>query len=66
MIAQRKAEYLDWAAFLARPGRWLSEQDAKEHAAVERLRSAHPLPKLDGTVDTIPSIQSALIANGLQ
>jgi hypothetical protein len=30
------------------------------------LRSAHPLPKLDGTVDTIPSIQSALIANGLQ
>jgi hypothetical protein len=66
MIAQRKTEYLNWAAFLARPGLWLSEQEAKEHAAIERLRSARPLPKLDGTVDTIPSMQSALIANGLQ
>jgi hypothetical protein len=66
MIAQRKTEYLNWAAFLARPGLWLSEQEAQEHAAAERLRSARPLPKLQGTVDTIPSIQSALIANGLQ
>jgi hypothetical protein len=66
LIAQRKTEYLNTAAFLAGPRAWLSEQDAQEHAAAERLRSAHPLPKLDGTVDTIPSIQSALIANGLQ
>jgi hypothetical protein len=66
MIAQRKTEYLNWAAFLTRPAVWLSEQDAKEHAAAERVRSARPLPKLDGTVDTIPSMQSALIANGLQ
>jgi hypothetical protein len=66
MIAQRKTEYLNWAAFLARPAVWLSEQGAKEDAAAERVRSARPLPKLDGTVDAIPSMQSALIAHGLQ
>lgn len=31
-----------------------------------RVRAGQPLPMLDGTVDVIPSIQSAVIANGLK
>lgn len=66
MITQGQNEYHNWAVFLRGPTAWLSEQDARERTALERLRSTRPLPKLDGTVDTIASVQSALIANGLQ
>jgi hypothetical protein len=66
LFAQRQTEYRNWADFFRGPTAWLSEQDAREQAAMARLRSTRALPKLDGTVDTIASVQSALIANGLQ
>jgi hypothetical protein len=65
-IALRKMDLYGWIQFLSEPGRWLVSNDAKRHAASEQLRIQHPLPWLDGTVDTIPSIQSALIAHGLR
>jgi hypothetical protein len=65
-VAARKMDLVGWVEFLSGPGRWLASQEAKQRAASEQLRTQHPLPALDGTVDSIPSIQSALIANGLR
>ena len=49
--------------FVRSPHAWLRElRDAKEEAWL-RLRTAYPLPDLIGTVDTIPSVQTRVIAH---
>jgi hypothetical protein len=65
-VAARKMDLVSWVEFLSGPRRWLASKEAAQHSASEQLRTQHPLPALDGTVDAIPSIQSALIANGLR
>lgn len=65
-IAERRGDIANWLDFLSGPRRWLSAQEATQRSLSEQLRVKHPLPSLDGTVDAIPSIQSALIANGLR
>ncbi len=47
------------------PKGWSSRQDDSARAAAQRLAAATPLPSLSGTIDTIPSMQSEVIANGL-
>jgi hypothetical protein len=49
----------------ADPDRWLAGLGAQEKGAEAAVRAAQPLPPLDGTVDTIPDQQSAVIAAGL-
>ncbi len=53
------------AAALADPWSFAGYLDDRKHAAVTSITDLHPLPRLDGRVDTIPSMQSRVIANGL-
>src|SRR5674476_1478812 len=55
-----------WPRFLSAPNQWLTDQEKLQQVAMARVRAGQPLPMLDGTVDVIPSIQSAVIANGLK
>jgi hypothetical protein len=66
LVAERRVEYAHWINFISSPGRWLAEQRAREKASYEQIRAQHSWPQLEGTVDIIPSMQSALIANGLR
>jgi hypothetical protein len=43
----------------------LEQRKAEKKAAWEAMRAKEPLPSLQGSVDVIPSIQSSLLANGL-
>jgi hypothetical protein len=45
--------------------KWLTVHKNNQERALEAVRDAYPLPKVDGTIDIIPSSQSAVIANGL-
>ncbi|MFA5950045.1 MAG: hypothetical protein WC807_07155 [Hyphomicrobium sp.] len=51
--------------FVLAPSAWKAAVATSEMNARERTASSEPLPKLKGTVDAIPSMQSAIIANGL-
>jgi hypothetical protein len=50
---------------LAAPGERLRQLQAARDHAMQELRAAHPMPRLAGAVDIIPSKQSLLIAHGL-
>jgi hypothetical protein len=50
---------------LAAPGERLRQLQAARDHAMQELRAAHPLPRLEGAVDIIPSKQSLLIAHGV-
>ena len=51
--------------FVISPADWRSDMAAAETRARAAVAKTMPLPKLDGTVDAIPSVQSILIANNL-
>ncbi|SIQ10372.1 hypothetical protein SAMN05880590_10220 [Rhizobium sp. RU35A] len=53
------------AELIMRPSVWLANLEARNKAALAAIKAQTPLPPLDGTVDIIPSAQSAVIANGL-
>jgi hypothetical protein len=55
-----------WPQFLESPDRWVANEENLQQAAMASVRAAQPLPKLNGTVDAIPSIQSGVVANGLR
>jgi hypothetical protein len=65
-VAARKMDLMGWVEFISGPRRWLALKEATQRGAAEQLRIQHPLPAVDGTVDAIPSIQSALIAHDLR
>jgi len=44
---------------------WLRHQREQRNATLASIRRAVPLPPLDGPVDSIPAIQSPIIAHGL-
>ena len=44
---------------------WLQHQRDRRKAAIARIQRAVPLPPLDGPVDSIPAIQSPILAHGL-
>ena len=50
---------------LAAPSERLRQLQAARDHAMQELRTEHPLPRLEGAVDIIPSKQSLLIAHGL-
>lgn len=54
-----------WIDFIKNPKSWLDAQETMRAEAIKRVRIEQPLLPLKGTVDAIPSIQAALIANGL-
>jgi hypothetical protein len=50
---------------LSSPSSWLRSADDWRASRTAVMREEHPLPKLDGPVDIIPSRQSEVIANDL-
>lgn len=61
--AQEAGEVL--LRFLRYPTGWKREAEVRLAAARASLRSSHPLPAIDGTIDMVPSNQALLIAHGL-
>jgi hypothetical protein len=53
------------AAYLSDPSRWQAEAAAAKERAWNNIQQARPLPKLVGSVDIIPSEQTAVLAHGL-
>ncbi len=53
------------ATALVDPQGFAGHLDDLKLSAVAKMTEFYPLPKLDGGVDTIPSMQSRIIANGL-
>jgi hypothetical protein len=51
--------------FFANPTRTIEVWKHEKDAAWARVRDAKALPMLDGTVDVIPSLQSSVLAHGL-
>jgi len=49
-------------ALLAGPGAWLAEHLRNHRLYLATLAANSPIQELDGTVDTVPSLQAALIA----
>jgi hypothetical protein len=47
---------------VSEPSRWSAGRQAARQAALDTIRRDEALPDLEGTVDSIPSIQAALIA----
>ena len=48
------------------PGAWLRHQEAVMQRARATVRSGQPLPAIRGSIDALPSIQSAIIAADLE
>ena len=59
------AEINNWGQFLWDPAAFVATARANKLAAYAQISAAYPLPKLVGTVDIVPSRQTALIANGI-
>lgn len=59
------AQYHSLMRILSDPQGWLTSLETDRRAAIDRIRRDMPLPALDGTVDAIPSVQSAILAHGL-
>lgn len=58
-------QYHALGRILSDPDGWLNSLEADRRAALERIRKDMPLPALDGTVDSVPSVQSTILAHGL-
>jgi hypothetical protein len=65
-VTQPYDEIFRWADFLTEPDTWWATQQQHQAEAIAYVQSKQPLPALVGTVDSIPSIQSSLIAKGLR
>ena len=50
---------------IASPGTWHAARQLEYEQALEGIRAKTPLPRLAGPVDSIASMQAAVIANGL-
>jgi len=53
-------------AFAKHPSAWIAQKKREKELAWDRVRKMLPLPALAGTVDTLPSIQSSILAHGLK
>src|SRR5262249_5270530 len=51
--------------FVRDPQAWLSQANSQKQKAWLEIRKTRPLPKLTGTVDIIPSEQTAVLASGM-
>jgi len=58
-------ELADTAQAIVSPSRWYGERQARRDDALAALARTSPVQALDGSVDAIPSLQSSLIAAGL-
>ena len=65
MISALDVELGAWGRFLRSPSAFADRARADKASAWAALRNAHPLPNLVGSVDMVPSEQSAVLANGL-
>jgi hypothetical protein len=54
------------AVFVRSPHDWNRAMEGRQRQAADAVKAISPLPPLEGTVDSIPNIQSDLIANGLK
>ena len=54
------------AELLLDPPGWMAHQREEKAQSFRAVRSRRPLPALDGSGDVIPSVQSELIASGLE
>ena len=59
------AEATTLFAIARNPENWLEANKTRLRESAKILQNQNPLPQLTGTVDTIPSVQSTVIANGL-
>lgn len=70
-VAKRWIDKVDRSFRLARdfaidPPGWITAKQREKEAAWARVRDDLPLPLLRGSVDTISSVQSSILAHGLQ
>lgn len=63
---QMSQAFGDAAEFVKHPSAWIAQKQHDKELAWNRVRKALPLPALAGTVDTLPSIQSSILAHGLK
>lgn len=68
-LGQLTSTYLRSAGMLwqyvSNPNGWQQGKSAEQSKAIASIAASIPLVKLDGTVDVLPSVQSDVIANGL-
>jgi hypothetical protein len=64
-VAAAGDELGSWDALLRDPSGFAENLRAAKAAAFAAVRAAHPLPRLDGTVDILPSEQTSVLAAGL-
>jgi len=55
----------DLISFVANHESWSTKNNRLQSKTMAAIAAQHPVPKITGSVDTIPSIQSRLIASGL-
>lgn len=65
LIARPMEEAASAARFIANPGAFIAALEAAKERAWADIRAQTPLPALAGSVDVIPNMQSALVANRL-
>ena len=56
----------DATTALSDPERWAASWRERQKAAYAMVRTLVPLPKLEGSIDVIPNIQSSVIAHGME
>ncbi|WP_143530431.1 hypothetical protein [Rhizobium sp. RU36D] len=61
-----QADATGLASFIVHPEAWLDDLQARNDASAAAIQQATPLPRLDGSVDIIPSAQSTVIAHNLR
>lgn len=65
---QLKAPFLqlqELVQFVSHPGEWMSHKENGKNSAFKQIQDSRKLPQLSGTVDSIPNIQTAILAAGL-
>ncbi|HEY8383007.1 MAG TPA: hypothetical protein VIL09_12745 [Microvirga sp.] len=65
LISSPANEIVRMAAFASSPTAWFAAMDERKTRAFQAIRSRQDLPTMAGSVDVIPSMQSALLAHGL-
>jgi hypothetical protein len=60
------SDFSDATEFAKHPSTWIAQKKHEKELAWDRVRKILPLPALAGTVDTLPSIQSSILAHGLK
>jgi hypothetical protein len=65
LVAQPERVFKQGLAAITAPGIWYAEQERQLANANNTIRELQPLPKVSGSVDVIPNMQSSVIAHGL-